>query len=132
MFYIKYLKYKNKYNQIKNIQKGGIEGSITCDNDVAFQSTIGTCWMIAINITKKKKINYINEIICEKKIFIENQIENIKNDANLNNIFPTYIFNDDKIVYLKNILNSFIDRYYNKIFNIRNNDEKSYNITANI
>jgi len=151
MFYIKYLKYKNKYNQIKNIQKGGIEGSITCDNYVAFQSTIGTCWMIAIqtmlvfgdntktdlldklrNISKKKKINYINEIICEKKIFIENQIENIKNDANLNNIFPTYIFNDDKIVYLKNILNSFIDRYYNKIFNIRNSEEKSDEITADI
>ncbi len=151
MFYKKYLKYKNKYNQIKNIQKGGIEGSITCENDIVFQSTIGTCWMVSIqtilvfgdktktdifeklrNISKKKNINYINEIVCEKKIFIEKQIENIKNDVNLNNILPSYIFNEDKIDYLKNILNSFIDRYYNKIFNIRNSEEKSDEITANI
>jgi TPR repeat protein len=151
MFYKKYLKYKNKYNQIKNIQKGGIEGSITCDNDIVFQSTIQTCWMIAIqtilvfgdktktdlfkklrNISKKKNIYYINEIVCEKKFFIEKQIENIKNDVNLNNILPSYIFNEDKIDYLKNILNSFIDRYYNKIFNIRNSEENNGKLSADI
>jgi TPR repeat protein len=139
IFYNKYLKYKNKYIELKNIQKGGLE----CDNELVFKNTIGSCWMVAIHtilvfgdFTKnhfeeilqnininKKEINDIKQITNEKKCFIERQIQNVKNNPNFNNILPSYIYNSDKIEYLKNILNSFIDRYYSKIFKIRNNEQ---------
>jgi TPR repeat protein len=137
IFYNKYLKYKNKYIKIKNVQKGGLN----CDNELVFKNTIGTCWMVAIqnmlvfgdntknfleeilNNISKKQIYDIKEIICEKKYFIDKQIQDVKNNSNLNNILPTNIFDLDKIDYLKKILNSFIDRYYSKIFKIKNNEQ---------
>jgi TPR repeat protein len=135
-FYHKYLKYKNKYLKL-NIQKGGLD----CNNELVFKNTIGTCWMVAIqnmlvfgdntkNVLEAKLKNIsikhiydIKEIICEKKYFINKQIQDVQNNPNLNNILPSNIFDDNKIEYLKKILNSFIDRYYNKIFQIKNKDQ---------
>ena len=42
----KYLKYKNKYMNLKEIQKGGIE----CNNKLVYKNILGTCWMIAIQM----------------------------------------------------------------------------------
>jgi TPR repeat protein len=58
-----------------------------------------------------------------KNDFIKKRIQQVQSDPILNNFFPGYIFNDNKIDYLKNILDKFIDRYYSKVFDIRNPKE---------
>jgi hypothetical protein len=138
MFYSKYIKYKNKYINLKNIQYGGLD----CNDERIYKSLLGTCWMISIqtifsfgDITKNelevlmnnikpttKSINYIEELAPYKIIFINKQIEKILNNCNLKNILPLYVFNTEKIEFLKKILYTFIDRYYGKILNIKSND----------
>lgn len=109
----KYIKYKNKYINLKNIQYGGIN----CINERAFKSLLGTCWMISIqmifsfgDVTKNelevtmnnikpitKLINYIEELAPYKTIFIDKQINKILNNCNLKNVLPINIFNTEKI-----------------------------------
>jgi TPR repeat protein len=136
MYLQKYLKYKNKYLELVN-QKGGLE----CQDTLVFTNTIGSCWMVAIqtilvfgdftrnNLEKTlksiqvNKICDIKELEINKKCFIEKQIKNVKNNSFLNNTLPAFIFNDEKIENLKLLLDKFIDRYYSKIFSIRNIDQ---------
>ena len=130
----KYLKYKNKYIYLKEIQKGGLE----CNNKLVYKNILGTCWMIAIQmifsfgdvtsnylqcIMKNFKINdekEMEELIDQINYFIENQIQKVQNDCKLKNVLPAYIFNKDNIIYLKNILDKFITRYYSKVLKIKN------------
>jgi TPR repeat protein len=141
IFFNKYLKYKNKYNELKNIQRGGMEFK----DDIVFTNTIGSCWMVAIqtilvfgdftrdnleSTLKNIQINKIcdiEELQINKKCFIEKQIQNIKNNSYLNNTLPTFIFEDKKIENLKLLLDKFIDRYYSKIFSIRNKNQPIIN-----
>jgi TPR repeat protein len=58
-----------------------------------------------------------------KNDFIKKRIQQVQSNPQLNNFFPDYIFSDNKIDYLKNILDKFIDRYYSKVFDIRNPKE---------
>ena len=138
-FQQKYLKYKRKYLKLKKNQQGG---EIPCDittSKQTFRNIHGTCWMISIqtlltsghatanNLERVMKSfipwwfrNNIDEL---KNKFITNQIQKVKSNPLLNNFFPTYIFRDDKIIYLKIILNKFIDRYYSKVFNIQNSEK---------
>ena len=135
----KYLKYKSKYQKLKNIQKGGIP----CTKEDVFKNLFGTCWAVSIqmiitfgdvtgdNLNKimssfKVDDNYehnINSKIC----FINRQIERVQNDSELKQVFPTDIFNHDNISKLKIILDSFIDRYYSKVFKIKNLLKKELN-----
>jgi TPR repeat protein len=136
--YEKYIKYKNKYINLKNIQYGGLD----CINERAFKNLLGTCWMISIqmilsfsDVTNnelevimnnikpiKKSINYIEELAPYKTIFINKQIDKILNNCNLKNVLPLYIFNTEKIEFLKKILHKFIDRYYSKVFYVKSDD----------
>jgi hypothetical protein len=131
-FQQKYIKYKKKYLKLKKIQEGGIE----CD--LAYQNIHGTCWMVATitcicfgHVTSDKlekvmnsfKINdQYKDLIEPKKNFIEEQIKKIKSDRNLSEFFSSkYCYIDENnIIYLKKILDKFIDRYYSKVFRIKN------------
>ena len=55
-----------------------------------------------------------------KNDFIKKRIQQVQSNPQLNNFFPDYIFSGNKIDYLKSILDKFIDRYYSKVFDIRN------------
>jgi TPR repeat protein len=122
----KYIKYKNKYMYLKKIQKGGLD----CNNEIAFKNILGTCWMITIqmifsfgDVTSKSIECIMKSIQINDKIkYINAQIQKVKNDNNLKKVLPNNIFNIDKIDYLKNILDKFIDRYTSKVLNI--NSEK--------
>ena len=128
----KYLKYKQKYINLKKIQKGGVE----CTRERVFKNFLGTCWAVIVqmmitlgdvtgdNLQKimmsfKVDDDYRHNIK-SIKCFIKRQIERVQNDFELKQAFPTYIFDDGKISNLQNILVSFIDRYYSKVFNIKN------------
>ena len=55
-----------------------------------------------------------------KNEFIERRIEQVRRNHLLNDFFPDYILNDSKSIYLKNILDKFIDRYCSKILDKKN------------
>ena len=129
-----YIKYKKKYLKLKKIQEGGV----ACN--LAYKNIHGTCWMIATitclcfgdsTANDLEKVMNSFKIDCQyknliesKKCFIENRIQKVKNDPNLLNFFPYYsgfdIYDKNKIDYLKKILDKFIDRYYSKVFEIKN------------
>jgi hypothetical protein len=139
----KYLKYKKKYLDLRiSVEKKysseeiNIIGGMDCIYDRVFGNYLNTCWAIAVqtmitfgDVTSNNLEEIMNSFkvdndfshnIESKRCFIKRQIEKVKNDFELRKAFPTYIFNDDKITNLINILESFIDRYYSKIFNIKN------------
>ncbi len=127
----KYLKYKNKYLQLKKIQEGG---RVDCHK--AYNNIRGTCWAVAIqtiftfgkatskqledvmNSFKPSYITWYNpfqNISDSKKKFITKQINKVKENTELNNIFTKDIYNER----LSNILDKFIDRYYSKILEFK-------------
>ena len=128
----KYTKYKNKYLKLKKIQEGGV---VSCN--IGYKNVLGTCWAISEQmiftfgdatsnnlekVMKSFKIDcqYINTIE-SRKCFIERQIQKVKSNDELNEFFlPVNIFSDEKISYLKEILDKFIVRYYSKILYIKN------------
>jgi hypothetical protein len=118
----KYIKYKNKYINLKNLQKGGLD----CDNERVFNNIHGTCWMISIQMIFSFGDVTSNSIECimkslkmsDKEKYINTQIQIVENDCNLKKVLPNNIFNIDKINYLKIIIDKFIDRYNSKVFNI--------------
>ena len=80
----KYLKYKNKYLQLKKIQKGGIP---FCER--AYENMLGTCWAIVIKtiitfgIATSPNLKTIMESIKDlnfdtKNEFIERRIEEVR------------------------------------------------------
>ena len=126
----KYLKYKNKYLQLKKIQEGG---RVDCRK--AYKNIKGTCWAVAIQtiftfgqatneqleaVMKSFTPSYITwynpfkNISDSKNKFITKQINKVKENTKLNKIFPEDIYN----LYLSNILDKFIDRYYSKILKL--------------
>ena len=119
----KYLKYKNKYLQLKKIQKGGIP---FCER--AYENKLGTCWAIVIKTiitfgiaTSTNLRTIIKDLNFDtKNEFIERRIEEVRRNHLLNDFFPDYILNDSKSIYLKNILDKFIDRYCSKILDKKN------------
>jgi hypothetical protein len=129
-----YIKYKKKYLKLKKIQSGGV----ACD--LAYQNIHDTCWMVATitcfcfgdatshkleEVMNSFKIDdqYIN-LIDSKKKFIEASIEKVKCDKDLKSFLlsdiKSNIFSEPNINYLKKILDKFIDRYYSKVFKIKN------------
>ncbi len=118
----KYVKYKSKYLENKNIiQKGGID----CNNDRAFKNILGTCWMIVIqmmicfgdvskndieNILKINKSSidyYLKELIKCKK----NEIEQFFGKSFLDGEYEENL--------LFEILKTFYKRYSSKVMNIK-------------
>jgi len=134
MDYYKYIKYKTKYLNLKydNNQYGG--GIVPCDK--GYTNFLGTCWAVALQTILSSghlTSDPLNEImksfqkgdgsvtaIKEKmELFIEQQIKKIQDNAELTNAFTNYkIFEANKIDFLKDILRTFIERYYNKFINI--------------
>jgi hypothetical protein len=120
----KYLKYKSKYLQLKN----QIGGQVPCDR--VYRNIWGTCWAVAVqtiitfsDASSDDLYKIMNSIKPEDiDCFIEYRIETISNNPELNNIFPKClgdIFSPTKKVFLINILKKFIDRYFNKVLNIK-------------
>ena len=135
MYKNKYLKYKNKYLQLKKIQKGGI---VDC-NDV-YNNALGTCWAVSIHViftsgeatsshleTIMKSFNLFS-VFDSQNDFIANQIQKVQQNPQFKYIFLDYIYSDN-ILYLQNILNKFIHRYYSKVLKI-NYTEKPPGINA--
>jgi TPR repeat protein len=130
MDYYKYIKYKTKY---LNLKYGG--GIVPCDK--AYKNTIGTCWAVGLQMilssghltsdqlnetmnSFQKGDGYVTAIKENSEKFIEQQIKKIQSNTELTNAFAHYnIFVDDKIVIVKDILRTFIERYYNKFMNIQ-------------
>ncbi len=122
MYYDKYLKYKNKYLLLKN----QIGGETFCDK--AYKNILGTCWAVAIQTiftfgqatseNLKKIMKSFN--LQNKSIFINNKIQEVISNPQLNDFFSHDILDDKKHIFLKNILDKFIDRYYSKVFEINN------------
>jgi hypothetical protein len=135
MDYYKYIKYKTKYLNLKydNNQYGG--GIVPCDKGYA--NALGTCWAVSLQVILSSghltsdQLNKIMEsfqqgvasvIGIKENIekFIEQQIREIKSNTELTNAFAHYkIFVDDNIVIVKDILRTFIERYYNKFMDIQ-------------
>ena len=135
MDYYKYIKYKTKYLNLKydNNQYGG--GIVPCDK--RYNNVFGTCWAVSImmilssgHLTSdplnkimesfQKGDNSVAAIKGNIEKFIEQQIKEIQSNTELTNAFAHYnIFTDDKIVIVKDILRTFIERYYNKFMNIQ-------------
>jgi TPR repeat protein len=127
----KYLKYKSKYLQLKKIQEGG---RVDCRK--AYNNIKGTCWAVAIqtiftfgkatseqleDVMRSFKpwfitwYNPFKNISDSKNKFITKQINKVKENTELNNIFTEDIYNER----LSNILDKFIDRYYSKILDFK-------------
>ena len=124
MYKNKYLKYKNKYLQLKKIQKGGIADC----NDV-YNNALGTCWAVAIHViftsgqatsghleAIMKSFNPFS-VFDSQNDFIANRIQKVQENPQFKDIFLDYIYSDN-ILYLQNILNKFIHRYYSKVLKI--------------
>ena len=134
MDYYKYIKYKTKYVNLKydNNQYGG--GIVPCDK--GYKNALGTCWAVAqqtILSSGHLTSDPLNEIMKSfhtgdgsvttikgnMELFIEEQIKKVQSNTELTNAFAHYkIFEANKIDFLKDILRTFIERYYNKFINI--------------
>jgi len=140
MYYDKYIKYKNKYLQLKN-QLGGKE---FCDK--AYKNILGTCWAVAIqtmftfsdttseDLKRIMESIYLNsenlsfdELKKRKEKFIDDRIQVVQTNILLNSFyrwlnkyFPDYFYKGKKREYLKKILDKFIDRYYSKVLEFNN------------
>jgi TPR repeat protein len=140
-YYNKYIKYKTKYLELKyDNQYGGGDDDVPCDK--VFSNGNGTCWAVAIQEVlgfghftskqlKKKAMLFNNASvdIIKKNVldFINKQILKIKDDIELRNVFEHFdIFSEDNIIYVKNILYKFIERYYKKVINTQFTPELSY------
>jgi len=155
-YYNKYIKYKTKYLELKyktkylelkydNQYGGGDDDDVPCDK--VFSNGNGTCWAVAIQEVlgfghftskqlKKKAMLFNNASvdIIKKNVldFINEQILKIKDDIELRNVFEHFdIFSDDNIIYVKNILYKFIERYYKKVINTQFTPELSYLFPSN-
>jgi TPR repeat protein len=135
MDYYKYIKYKTKYLNLKydNNQYGG--GIVPCDK--GYNNAFGTCWAVSLqtilssghltsdqlNETMKsfqKDDGSVTAIKENSEKFIEQQIKEIQSNTELTNAFAHYkIFEHGKIDFLKDILRTFIERYYNKFMDIQ-------------
>lgn len=121
MYYNKYLKYKKKYLQLKN-QLGG---ELPCKD--AYRNFFGTCWMVAIQtIFSLGQVsgNDLYAIMSKLKqseivTFIDSRMADVSRNHQLNDIFPPDIFVSPKKDYLKILLLSFINRYFNKILKVK-------------
>ena len=121
MYYDKYLKYKNKYLQLKN-QLGGV---LPCKD--GYRNLFGTCWMVAIQTIfslGQASGNDLYEIMSKLEpseivTFIDSRIANVSRNHQLNNILPPDIFESPKKDFLKILLLSFINRYFNKVLKIK-------------
>ena len=133
-YYNKYVKYKTKYLELKyDIQYGG--GVVSCDK--GYTNALETCWAVGLQMILSSghlTSDQLNEImksfqkgdgsvIAIKEnieLFIEQQIKQIQDNTELTNAFAHYnIFTRDKIVIVKDILRTFIERYYNKFMDIQ-------------
>ena len=145
-YYNKYIKYKTKYLELKYDNQyggGGDDDDVPCDK--VFSNGNGTCWAVAIQEIlgfghftskqlKKKAMLFNNASvdIIKKNVldFINEQI--LKDDIELRNVFEHFdIFSDDNIIYVKNILYKFIERYYKKVINTQFTPESSYLLPSN-
>ena len=117
MYYDKYLKYKNKYLQLKN-QIGGLS---FCDK--AYKNVWGTCWAVAIlTILTFGQVtsNHLKSVIegIEKKDFngfVRQKILDLQSNPQLMNFYPDDILNGTNGTFLEIIMNKFIDRYNSKV-----------------
>jgi TPR repeat protein len=130
MDYYKYIKYKTKY---LNLKYGG--GIVPCDK--GYKNFLGTCWAVAqqtilssghltsdplneIMVSFQQGDDSVTTIKENMELFIEQQIKKIQDNAELTNAFTNYkIFEANKIDFLKDILRTFIERYYNKFMDIQ-------------
>ncbi len=116
--YNKYLKYKNKYLQLKKIQEGG---KVSCDR--GYKNLLGTCWAVSIQMivtfgqATSENLEYNMKNLDFTENYINKIIQKVIDNPELKNLFPcnTYDVNRN---FLEIILDKFIDRYYNKVFNI--------------
>ena len=143
-YYNKYIKYKTKYLELKyDNQYGG--GDVPCDK--GFSNGEGTCWAVAIqeilgfgHFTSKQfnkiamSFNNVSVDIIKQNAqdFINKQILKIKDDIELTNVFEHFdIFSDANIIYVKNILYKFVERYYKKVTNTQFTPKSSYVLPYN-
>ena len=115
--YAKYLKYKNKYLDVKHnkqFQKGGFD----CNKKIGYKNILGTCWMVAIqmifsfgSISGHDLEKNIREMSLEDMIIRARDVPYIKH-------ILSYVLNPDKSVYLEAILTTFIKRYKSKLWDI--------------
>jgi hypothetical protein len=123
MYYDKYLKYKKKYLQLKN-QLGGV---LPCKE--GYRNLFDTCWMVSIQTIfslGQASGNDLFQIMSKLNLnrsefvtFIDSRITDVSRNHQLNDIFPPDIFVSPKKDYLKILLLSFINRYFNKILKVK-------------
>ena len=133
-YHNKYIKYKTKYLQLKynNNQYGG--GLVPCNKE--YTNELGTCWAIGPQMffsfghltstplyekmeTFKEGDASTTNIRANIEKFIQQQIAKISINPELINVFkPFNIFSESNIDLVKDILSTFIERYYNKIMGI--------------
>ena len=117
MYYDKYLKYKNKYLQLKN-QIGGLS---FCEK--AYKNVWGTCWAVTIlTILTFGQVtsNHLKSVIegIEKKDFngfVRHRIGELQSNRQLMDFYPDDILNGTNGTFLEIIMNKFIDRYNSKV-----------------
>jgi len=117
MYYNKYLKYKKKYIQLKN-QLGGIS---FCEK--AYRNLLGTCWMASIltmftfGQATSNHLKRVIEGIPRKDFngFVRYRIGELESNSQLINFYPGILDDDEKYIFLENIMNKFIKRYDSKI-----------------
>jgi hypothetical protein len=122
MYYNKYLIYKKKYLQLKN-QVGGED---FCDK--AYENLLGTCWAVDIQtmITFGQATSKaLQEVMTSfnfytKNKFINERIKYFKDNLSFIDLYIVKILDDSKSIFLKNILDKFIDRYHSKVLNFKN------------
>jgi hypothetical protein len=99
--------------------------------DRAYKNALGTCWAVAAQTVftfgdltyRDLEIVMTSFNLETKNQFINHRIEEVKQLNELNSLFINYILNDEKIVYIKNVLNKFIDRYYSKVLEKQNTEK---------
>ena len=122
MYYDKYLKYKRKYLQLKN-QVGGED---FCDK--AYKNLLGTCWAVDIQTMftfGQATSKALREVMSSfnfktKNKFINERIKYFKDNLSFIDLYIVKILDDSKSIFLKNILDKFIDRYHSKVLNSKN------------
>jgi TPR repeat protein len=117
MYYDKYLKYKNKYLQLKN-QLGGLS---FCEK--AYKNVLGTCWAVAIQTmftfgqATSNHLKSVIESIKRKNFigFVKHRIGELQSNPELMNFYPDDILNGTNSIFLENIMYNFIQRYDSKL-----------------